>query len=158
MKLVAVVGPTATGKTALGVALADAIGGEIVSCDSTAVYRGIDIGTDKPTAEERRGIPHHLIDVVAPTETYSAARFAADASAAIRDIRSRGRWAILVGGTGCTTALWCAGCSRGRRATTNCVNVSPEWPLDEVSTLCTGGSLASIQTPLCGFNHAIRSA
>jgi tRNA dimethylallyltransferase len=100
MKLVAVVGPTATGKTALGVALAEAIGGEIVSCDSTAVYRGIDIGTDKPTAEERRGIPHHLIDVVAPTETYSAARFAADAAAAIRDIRSRGRWAILVGGTG----------------------------------------------------------
>ena len=100
MKLVAVVGPTATGKTALGVALAEAIGGEIVSCDSTAVYRGIDIGTDKPTAEERRGIPHHLIDVVEPTETYSAARFAADAAAAIRDIRSRGRWAILVGGTG----------------------------------------------------------
>jgi tRNA dimethylallyltransferase len=64
------------------------------------VYRGIDIGTDKPTAEERRGIPHHLIDVVSPTETYSAARFAVDAAAAIRDIRSRGRWAILVGGTG----------------------------------------------------------
>ena len=100
MKLVAVVGPTATGKTARGVALAEAIGGEIVSCDSTAVYRGIDIGTDKPTAEERRGIPHHLIDVVSPTETYSAARFAVDAAAAIRDIRSRGRWAILVGGTG----------------------------------------------------------
>jgi tRNA dimethylallyltransferase len=100
MKLVAVVGPTATGKTALGVALAEAIGGEIVSCDSTAVYRGIDIGTDKPTAEERRGIPHHLIDVVEPTETYSAARFAVDAAAAIRDIRARGRWAILVGGTG----------------------------------------------------------
>ncbi len=100
MKLVAVVGPTATGKTALGVALAEAIGGEIVSCDSTAVYRGIDIGTDKPTAEEQRGIPHHLIDVVEPTQTYSAARFATDASAAIRDIRSRGRWAILVGGTG----------------------------------------------------------
>ena len=79
MKLVAVVGPTATGKTALGVALAEAVGGEIVSCDSTAVYRGIDIGTDKPTAEERRGIPHHLIDVVDATETYSAARFAMDA-------------------------------------------------------------------------------
>jgi tRNA dimethylallyltransferase len=100
MKLVAVVGPTATGKTALGVALAEAIGGEIVSCDSTAVYRGIDIGTDKPTAEERRGIPHHLIDVVNPGETYSAARYATDAAAAIRDIRARGRWPILVGGTG----------------------------------------------------------
>jgi tRNA dimethylallyltransferase len=100
MKLVAVVGPTATGKTALGVALAETIGGEIVSCDSTAVYRGIDIGTDKPTAEERRGIPHHLIDVVNPGETYSAARYATDAAAAIRDIRARGRWPILVGGTG----------------------------------------------------------
>jgi tRNA dimethylallyltransferase len=100
MKLVAVVGPTATGKTALSVALAEAIGGEIVSCDSTAVYRGIDIGTDKPTLDERRGIPHHLIDVVEPTETYSAAQYARDAAAAIRDIRARGRWPILVGGTG----------------------------------------------------------
>lgn len=100
MKLVAVVGPTATGKTALGVALAEAVGGEIVSCDSTAVYRGIDIGTDKPTLDERRGIPHHLIDVVDPTQTYSAARYATDAAAAIRGIRARGRWAILVGGTG----------------------------------------------------------
>jgi tRNA dimethylallyltransferase len=100
MKLVAVVGPTATGKTALGVALAEAVGGEIVSCDSTAVYRGIDIGTDKPTLDERRGIPHHLIDVVDPAHTYSAARYATDAAAAIREIRARGRWAILVGGTG----------------------------------------------------------
>ncbi|MSO50298.1 MAG: tRNA (adenosine(37)-N6)-dimethylallyltransferase MiaA [Acidobacteria bacterium] len=100
MKLIAVVGPTATGKTALGVALAEAIDGEIVSCDSTAVYRGIDIGTDKPTPLDQRGIPHHLIDVVNPTETYSAARYAIDAAAAVRDIRSRGRWPILVGGTG----------------------------------------------------------
>jgi tRNA dimethylallyltransferase len=100
MKLIAVVGPTATGKTALGVALAEAVGGEIVSCDSTAVYRGIDIGTDKPTTGEQRGIPHHLIDVADPTETYSAARYARDAAAAIRDVRSRGRWPILVGGTG----------------------------------------------------------
>lgn len=100
MKLVAVVGPTATGKTALGVALAEAIGGEIVSCDSTAVYRGIDIGTDKPSVDEQRGIPHHLIDVVDPTGTYSAARYATEAAAAIRAIRARGRWPILVGGTG----------------------------------------------------------
>jgi len=98
--LVAIVGPTATGKTALGVALAEAVGGEIISCDSTAVYRGIDIGTDKPTMEERRGIPHHLIDVVDPRETYSAAQFARDAAAAAHDIRARGKWPILVGGTG----------------------------------------------------------
>lgn len=99
-KLIALVGPTATGKTALGVLLAEAIGGEIVSCDSTAVYRGVDIGTDKPTAVEQRGIPHHLIDVAAPTDTYSAAQYASDAAAVIRDIRARGRWPILVGGTG----------------------------------------------------------
>jgi tRNA dimethylallyltransferase len=95
-----VVGPTATGKTALGVALAEAIDGEIISCDSTAVYRGIDIGTDKPTMEERRGITHHLIDVVGPDETYSAARFAREAAATAHDIRARGKWPILVGGTG----------------------------------------------------------
>jgi len=99
-QLVSVVGPTATGKTALGVALATALNGEIISCDSTAVYRGIDIGTDKPTLEERRGIPHHLIDVVDATETYSAAAFANDAAAAACDIRARGKVPILVGGTG----------------------------------------------------------
>lgn len=98
--IVCVVGPTATGKTALGVALAESLGGEIISCDSTAVYRGIDIGTDKPTMEERRGIPHHLIDVVGPDETYSAARFACEAAAIAHDIHTRGKWPILVGGTG----------------------------------------------------------
>ncbi len=99
-RLIAIVGPTATGKTALGVHLAEALGGEVISCDSTAVYRGIDIGTDKPGLEERRGIPHHLIDVVEPHETYSAARYAADAAQAARDITARGRVPILVGGTG----------------------------------------------------------
>ena len=99
-KLVAVVGPTATGKSALGLALAEAFGGEIVSCDSTAVYRGLDIGTDKLPPEERRGIPHHLIDVAEPTEVYSAARYGADAARAIAEIRTRSRVPIVVGGTG----------------------------------------------------------
>ena len=98
--LIAVIGPTATGKSALGVHLALALGGEIISCDSTAVYRGVDIGTDKPSLADRAGVPHHLIDVAEPTEIYSAARYAADAAAAIRDIRARGRFPILVGGTG----------------------------------------------------------
>lgn len=98
--LVAVVGPTATGKSALGLSLAERLGGEIVSCDSTAVYRGFDIGTDKVPIAERRGICHHVIDIVDPTDTYSAARFAADAASAIRDITRRGRIPILVGGTG----------------------------------------------------------
>ena len=71
-----------------------------MSCDSTAVYRGIDIGTDKPSPADRAAVPHHLVDVADPTETYSAARYAQDASAAIRDITARGRVPILAGGTG----------------------------------------------------------
>jgi tRNA dimethylallyltransferase len=99
-RLVAIVGPTASGKSALGLALAERHGGEIVSCDSTAVFRGFDIGTDKVPPSEQRGIPHHLVDVAEPIEVYSAARYAREASAAIRDITARGRLPILVGGTG----------------------------------------------------------
>ena len=98
--LVAILGPTATGKSALGLALAERHGGEIVSCDSTAVYRGFDIGTDKPPKAMRCRMPHHLIDVADPTDQYSAARYSSDAAAAIRAITSRGRLPILVGGTG----------------------------------------------------------
>jgi tRNA dimethylallyltransferase len=98
--VLAVVGPTASGKSSLGLALASTFGGEVVNCDSTAVYRGFDIGTDKLSQEERRGIPHHLIDIADPTEVYTAARFAADAAGAIRSIHARGRLPILVGGTG----------------------------------------------------------
>jgi tRNA dimethylallyltransferase len=100
MKVVAVVGPTASGKSALALALAEAFGGEIVACDSTAVYRGLDIGTDKLPAGEARGIPHHLVDIVDPTETYSAARYAADAARAVRAIAARGRLPVIAGGTG----------------------------------------------------------
>ena len=96
----AVLGPTASGKSALGLALAERFGGEIINCDSTAVYRGFDIGTDKLTLEQRRGIPHHLIDVADPTEVYTAAQFARDAERTIRDIHRRGRLPIVVGGTG----------------------------------------------------------
>ena len=93
-------GPTATGKSALALAIAERFGGEIVNCDSTAVYRGFDIGTDKIAAADRRGIPHHLIDIVEPTEEYTAAQFARDAAAAIRGIHARGRLPVLAGGTG----------------------------------------------------------
>jgi tRNA dimethylallyltransferase len=99
-KLVAIVGPTATGKSALGIALAKRFHGEVIGCDSTAVYRGFDIGTDKVPAEEQQGIPHHLVDVADPNEEYSAARYAREAAAVVHDITARGKVPILVGGTG----------------------------------------------------------
>lgn len=98
--LVAILGATATGKSALGIALAHRLDGEIVSCDSTAVYRGFDIGTDKVPLAEQQGIPHHMVDVADPREEYSAARYAREAAAVIRDITRRGRLPILVGGSG----------------------------------------------------------
>ncbi|HMD36186.1 MAG TPA: tRNA (adenosine(37)-N6)-dimethylallyltransferase MiaA [Vicinamibacterales bacterium] len=100
MPLIAVLGPTATGKSALGIALAQRFGGEIINCDSTAVYRGFDIGTDKVPPAQRGGIPHHLIDIAEPTEEYTAAHYARDAAACVRDILARGRVPVLVGGTG----------------------------------------------------------
>ncbi len=98
--VVAVLGPTATGKSALALALADQFNGEIINCDSTAVYRGFDIGTDKLPNEARRGIPHHLIDIADPTDDYTAAQYARDAAAVIRDVLARRRLPILAGGTG----------------------------------------------------------
>ncbi len=107
--LLAVMGPTGTGKTALAVALAERIGGEIVSCDSAAVFRGLDIGTAKPTPDEQAQARHHLIDVIEPDQQWSAAEFAAAADVAIADIRARGRTPILCGGTG----LWMRALCRG---------------------------------------------
>ena len=98
--VVAILGPTATGKSALTLALAERYRGEIVSCDSTAVYRGFDIGTDKTALADRRGIPHHLIDIIDPAGEYTAAQYARDAADAIRDIQARGHLPFVVGGTG----------------------------------------------------------
>jgi tRNA dimethylallyltransferase len=95
-----VLGPTATGKSALALSIAERFDGEIVNCDSTAVYRGFDIGTDKVPLAERRGIPHHLIDIADPTAEYTAAQYGRDAAAAIRGILERGRLPIVTGGTG----------------------------------------------------------
>jgi tRNA dimethylallyltransferase len=98
--LIAILGPTATGKSALGIAIAERFNGEILNCDSTAVYRGFDIGTDKVPLDERRAVPHHLIDIADPTDEYTAAQFARDASAVISDLHAKGKLPILVGGTG----------------------------------------------------------
>jgi len=98
--IVAILGPTASGKSALGLAIAQRLGGEIVACDSTAVYRGFDIGTDKVPPAEQFGIPHHMVDIAEPTCDYTAADYARDAMQVIRGIRERRRLPILVGGTG----------------------------------------------------------
>jgi tRNA dimethylallyltransferase len=98
--VLAILGPTASGKSVLGLVLADRYRGEIVNCDSTAVYRGFDIGTDKLPLEARRGVPHHLIDICDPETTYTAADYARDAARVIREVLGRGRLPILVGGTG----------------------------------------------------------
>lgn len=99
-KVISVVGPTASGKTALGVALAQRFHGEVVSFDSMQIYRRMDIGTAKPTQEEMQGIPHHMIDVAEPEENWSVARYVEAAVPVVEDILSRGKTPILVGGTG----------------------------------------------------------
>ena len=98
--VVVITGPTATGKTELGIRLALMYGGEIVSADSMQLYKRMDIGTAKPTAEEMRGVTHHMIDVVDPKESYSVARYVEDAGKCVEDILNRGKLPIVVGGTG----------------------------------------------------------
>jgi tRNA dimethylallyltransferase len=97
--LIAVIGPTAAGKTTAAIRLARELAGEVISADSRYLYRGMDMGTAKPSEEEMAGVPHHLIDVVAPTEDYSLALYQADAYRAIDQILARGRLPILAGGT-----------------------------------------------------------
>ena len=99
-KIICVVGPTASGKTDLAVQLASELGGEVVSCDSMQIYRRMDIGTAKPSVEEMREIPHHMIDIVEPNEDFSVGRYVEMADAAIRDIHARGKIAVIAGGTG----------------------------------------------------------
>jgi tRNA dimethylallyltransferase len=97
---VLLLGPTGSGKTALSLALGEQFGGEIVSCDSVAVYRGMDLGTAKPSAEERARLPHHLIDVADPDQPFTAGEYSRQARAALNDIARRGRLPIVTGGTG----------------------------------------------------------
>lgn len=99
-RLICICGPTASGKTALSVALAKQLHTEIISADSMQIYRGMDIGTAKPTTEERQGVPHHLLDICDPDEPFSVARYVEMADAAAQDILSRGMVPVVVGGTG----------------------------------------------------------
>lgn len=100
IELVAIVGPTASGKTSLAIAIAKQFNGEIIAVDSRTIYKGLDIGTAKPTKEQQAEVKHWGLDVVDPSETYSAAEFKKYAKAAIKDIKGRGKLPILVGGTG----------------------------------------------------------
>jgi tRNA dimethylallyltransferase len=100
LPLVAIIGPTASGKSTLAVALARKLGGEVVACDSTQVYRGFDIGTAKPTTEERGGVPHHLLDVVEPSFPFTAGEYRSRAVSVLEELRNRSRLPILTVGTG----------------------------------------------------------
>src|ERR1700728_630104 len=100
LPLVAIVGPTASGKSSLAVALARKLNGHVLTCDSTQVYRGFDIGTAKPTAEERGDVPHHLLDLVDPNFPFTAGEYRARAVAVLKDLRQRAHLPILTVGTG----------------------------------------------------------
>jgi tRNA dimethylallyltransferase len=99
LRALALAGPTASGKSAAAMAAAREYGAEIISVDSALVYRGMDIGTAKPSAAERAAVPHHLIDIRDPVRAYSAAEFAVDAQRLVHEINARGKPALLVGGT-----------------------------------------------------------
>ena len=100
IKALAITGPTASGKTALSLLVAKRLGCEIISCDSMQIYRGMDIGTAKATTAEQAQVPHHLIDILSPTEPYSAEQYRTDAIAKAREIVARGKIPLFVGGTG----------------------------------------------------------
>ena len=99
-RIVCVVGPTASGKTRMAVELAKALDGEVISCDSMQIYRAMDIGTAKPTAEEMQGIRHHMIDIAEPDEDFSVGRYVEMADACVQDVLARGKTAVIAGGTG----------------------------------------------------------
>jgi len=126
-KIVCVVGPTACGKTTLGVLLAKRFNGEVVSVDSMQIYKGMTVGTAAPTEEEMDGIPHHMVAVAEPEEQWSAARYVREATPVIDDILARGRLPILVGGTG----LWLDAVVRGREFAPGCAGGTVRRELEE---------------------------
>lgn len=160
-RVVAVGGPTASGKTALSVALARAFDGEIINADSMQIYKNLDVGTAKPSAEERQGIPHYLLDFLSPETPYSVADFTAAADPLIRDITARGRLPLVVGGTGLYITSLLSGMAFARKRPTppsapdyrrgrtpraarhftpSCKGSTPTTPLRSTPTTCRASS------------------
>ena len=154
----ALMGPTASGKSRLAVELAQSLDGEIISVDSALVFKGMDIGTAKPTLEERQGVPHHLIDILDPAESYSTGRFQRDALCLMQDITRRGRLPILAGGTmlyfhGLYMA--CPACHRRTRR----FGVRSRMKQPGMAGLsCTPNWLSSIRRPRFVFTRTTRNA
>ena len=118
-KIICIAGPTASGKTALAVALAKAINGEVISCDSMQIYKGMTIGTAMPTSEEMQGIPHYMLDIAEPWEEFSVSRYCEMADPIISDILARGKTAIIAGGTGMREKLEAQADAEGMEAMLN---------------------------------------
>lgn len=153
-KITVITGPTASGKTALGVALAEALDGEVVSADSMQIYRRMDIGTAKPTPEEMRGVPHHMIDVAEPGENYSVARYVAEASARVDDILARGKLPIIVGGTGLYIDSLCAGRTFADGASDSALRQELNERYDEIGGEGLLGELRKVDPDRAGKLHA----
>jgi tRNA A37 N6-isopentenylltransferase MiaA len=157
-RLVVIVGPTGAGKTALALALAAAADGEIVSCDSQQVYRGMDLGTGKASAAERARAPHHLLDVIEPDDEMTAARFVALADAAIADVAGRGRAVIVCGGTGLYVRALLFGLFEGPPADPALRAELDAIAADAGAARCGGGWPRSIPTAPRGSIATIASA
>ena len=137
--LVAIVGPTASGKSCLAVCLAKRFGGEILNCDSLQMFRHLDIGSAKPSAAEREGIPHHFFDILEPDEQFAAGEYMRQAREGLAGGTARGKSPLLVGGGGVFVGGRCwVVCRPGRSATRNCAVDCNDGPNSAARVICTG--------------------
>jgi len=150
-----ILGPTASGKTALSLALAQKFGGEIVNCDSLAMVREFDVGTAKPSAAERGLVPHHLLNVVEPTQYVTAGEYARLAREVLKEINLRGRLPIIVGGTGLYLRALLEGLFSGRSAPKISANACVRVPRNAVQIICTKCCGVSTRRPRKKFMATI---
>lgn len=152
-KILAVVGPTASGKSALALALAKEMGGEIISCDSMQIYRGMDVGTAKPTKEEQATVPHHLIDIASPDENYSCFSYLQEAKRAVDDLLSRAKLPIFCGGTGLYLDRFLSGGLDEETATDPALRARLEREADELGDKAMYERLLSIDPDAAHATH-----